>query len=67
MIERCDKAESGFHEPDFEKLAYEYHLSGEAGLFRTACLHCGMAARFRLDSQDAVWLCDEDENEELAG
>ena len=62
---QCNVAESGWHEPDFERLAYYFHLNGEAGLFRTTCLHCTAIAEFRIDPSDAHWSnTDEDEIEE---
>lgn len=56
MNDKCEKAESGRHEPDFEHLEYETHVNARTARFASQCLHCGARCETIIDIADFDWI-----------
>lgn len=52
---RCDKAESGVHEIDFEQLKFDDYFRGDAARFSSTCLHCGATGTTTVFNQEFIW------------
>lgn len=53
--QKCHVAESGKHEPDFNRAAFDTYLNADTAVFITWCIHCGKSATFRVHENEVSW------------
>lgn len=59
-MDDCKVAESGKHEPDYERLNYETHVGADSARFGTICIHCKVGCEIEIYDADFIWSDDQE-------
>lgn len=54
--DKCEKAQNGKHEPDFNRVAFYSYMNGDTAQFTTWCVHCDKSGAFRVHESDVTWV-----------